>query len=94
METRNSFELVDRSACVPESPAGHLCYLNTARCDYGSHYERGFVANAARRMLIDLDAAYPAQIGLIARIAHSERESHRLGLGHSAENTAMANAES
>ena len=35
-------------------------------------------------MFIDLDAAYPAEIGFVARIAHCKSQRDRLGICHSA----------
>ena len=67
---------------MTQATTAHLSNFHTQRCNKWSHYQRGFIANAAGRVLINLDTRNCREIHHIAGLSHRHSQVSRLVRGH------------
>ena len=94
-EARDRLELVERPAGVPEAAAAHLPERHAARGDDRADGERGLVADAAGRVLVDDPAAERgAEVERLAARTIASVSANVSALDSPRKKTAMQNAAS
>ena len=84
-EAGNGLELVERSAGVSEPATAHHRHRYAARGDERREADRDLVADAARRVLVDLRAGHRREIEDAPRMQHRLGERDRLDVVEAAE---------
>ena len=82
---RNGFELVDRAARMAEAATGHLRNFAAAGSDDRRDDQRRLVADAARRMFVDLLARDGGEVNHVAGLRHDLRELRDFMVVHAVE---------
>ena len=90
VEAGEALKLVQRTAGVAETAAGHLCYLHAAGRDHRAEDKARLIADAAGGVLIGLDAVYGAEVESLARVHHGHGEVESFFIAHAAENNGHA----
>ena len=67
---------------MAEAAARHLGHVYALRRHHRQQRERGLVADAARGVLVGLDARDGAQVQRLSGVHHRQREIQRLAAGH------------
>ena len=83
-EAADAFELVERAAGVSEPAARHHRHRHTEGSDDGRDDQRGLVADAARAVLVDLDALDRGQVDTHPGLHHRIGQPGRLLGRHAA----------
>ena len=84
-QPRHRLELVERAAGVRQRAAAQLRHLHAARRRERGRDQRHLVADAAGRVLVDLDALDRAEVEHLAAAHHRLRQRERLDAGHAAD---------
>ena len=67
---------------MTQAAATHLGNLDAQRRNKWSHYQRGFIANAAGRVLVHLDTRDCREVHHVAGLGHCHGQVSRLVRGH------------
>ena len=67
---------------MTQAATAHLGNLDAQRCNKWSHYQRGFIANAAGRVLVHLDTRDCREVHHVAGLSHRHGQVSRLVRGH------------
>ena len=84
-EARDGLELVERSAGVTEPATAHHRHRHAARGDERREADRDLVADAARRVLVDLRAGHGREVEDAPGMQHRLGERDRLDVVEAAE---------
>ena len=81
-KTWDCLKFVQRTARVTQAAATHLSNLDAQRRNNWSHYQRGFIANAAGRVLVHLDTRDCREVHHVAGLSHRHGQVSCLVRGH------------
>ena len=82
METRNAFQLIDRSARMPQSSATHLCNFAAAGSYHRCQCQTCLISDTACAVFIYFYARNTGQIQHITGMCHGKSHLQRFFLCH------------
>ena len=78
----NCLKFVQRTACVTQATAAHLGNLDAQRRNKRANNQRGLIANAAGRVLVNLNTRNCREVHHVAGLCHRHGQVSRLVRGH------------
>ena len=81
-KSRNCLKFIQRTARMAQAAATHLGNLYAKRCNKWANNQRGFIANTAGRVFINLDTRDCREVHHVARLCHCHGQVSCLVRGH------------